>query len=156
MVAPFTELHYKHTCLAKSEESRTECGATTLLSVLRSWPGLIHLSCPQLHTRPLQSLLDILYLPSYETRRTILDLLYQSLSLQVPDWTDEFEVAMRTADPSAVKETWKLTEGFVAAEGRDLLPHLAKSRPNLVENHTILLLSCYLQLGLPADRDSDT
>jgi len=150
VVAPFTELHYVHTGLGKAEESRTECGATALLSVLRSWPGLIHLSSPHLHTRPLQSLLDILYLPSYETRRTILDLLYQSLSLQVPDWTDEFEVAMKTADPSAVKDTWKLTEGFVAAEGRDLLPHLAKSRPNLVENHTAVLLSCYLQLGLPA------
>jgi len=150
VVAPFTELNYIHTGLGKSEESRTECAATALQSVLRSWPGLIHMSSPYLPTKPLQSLLDILYLPSYETRRTILDLLYQSLSLQVPDWTDEFEVAMRTADPSAVKDTWKLTEGFVAAEGRDLLPHLAKSRPNLVENHTAVLLSCYLQLGLPA------
>jgi len=150
VVAPFTELHYVHSGLGKSEDSRTECGATALLSLVRSWPGLLHLSCPQLHTRPLQSLLDILYLPSYETRRTILDLLYQSLSLQVPDWTDEFEVAMRTADPSAVKDTWKLTDGFVAAEGRDLLPHLARSRPNLVENHTAVLLSCYLQCGLPA------
>ena len=36
---------------------------------------------------------------------------------QVPDWTDEFEVAMRTADPSAPRDSWKLTEGFVAAEG---------------------------------------
>jgi len=149
VVAPFTELHYVHTGLGKGEESRLECAASALQSLLRSWPGLIHLSSPTLHSKPLKSLLDILYLPSYETRRTILDLLYQSLSLQVPDWTDEFEVAMKTADPNAVKDTWKLTDGFVAAEGRDLLPHLAKSRPNLVENHTAVLLSCYLELGLP-------
>jgi len=150
VVAPFTELNYVHSGLGKGEESKVECAATALLSLLRCWPGLVHLTSPVLHTRPLHSLLDMLYLPSYETRRTVLDLLYQSLSLQVPDWTDEFEVAMRTADPAAVKETWKLTEGFVAAEGKDLLPHLAKSRPNLVESHKALLLSCYLQCGLPA------
>ena len=130
----------------KSENSRTENGSAALLSILRSWPGLLHFSNPHLPTKPLQSLLDILNLPSYETRRTILDLLYQSLSLQVPDWTDEFEVAMKVADPSAFKDSWKLTEGFVASEGKGLLPHLAKSRPNLVESHTALLLSCYLSM----------
>ena len=123
--------------------------------------------------------MDTLYLPSYDTRKTILDLVYKSLRLQVgkdivgysqycmsqvPDWTDEFEVAMRTADPSAPRDSWKLTEGFVAAEGlkpcfedmisnfvltgQDILPHLAKSRPNLVEAQTALLLSCYLQVNL--------
>ena len=143
-------------------------------------PGLLHLSHPALPSRPLASLLDTLYLPSYDTRKTILDLVYKSLRLQVriflnlaffkfsflqvPDWTDEFEVAMRTADPSAPRDSWKLTEGFVAAEGlslpfkcwnstfcpsgQDILPHLAKSRPNLVEAQTALLLSCYLQVSL--------
>ena len=28
-----------------------------------------------------------------------------------------FDVAMRTADPPAHRDSWKLTEGFVAAEG---------------------------------------
>ena len=37
----------------------------------------------------------------------------------MPDWTDEFEVAMRTADPSAPRDSWKLTEGFVATEGSE-------------------------------------
>ena len=52
---------------------------------------------------------------------------------------------MQTADPSQLKHSWKLSEGFVAAEGRDIFPHLSKSRPNLVENHICLLLSCYLE-----------
>lgn len=56
---------------------------------------------------------------------------------------------MRTADPSAPKDTWKLGEGFVAAEGEDILPHLSKSRPNLLENHMCVLLSCYLECKLP-------
>jgi len=150
IVAPFTEQHYTHSAASKGEEGRTECAAAALLSILRSWPGLIHLSNPEMLTKPLKTLVDTLYLPSYDTRRTILDLLYQSLSLQVPDWTDEFEVAMRTADPSAPKDSWKLTDGFVAAEGNDVLPHLAKSRPNLVESHMAVLLSCYINLNLPS------
>ena len=68
---------------------------------------------------------------------------------QVPDWTEEFDVAMKTADPSASKDAWKLGEGFVAAEGRDILPHLSKSRPNLLENHMCVLLSAYLECELP-------
>ena len=58
---------------------------------------------------------------------------------------------MQTADPSDPnKQSWKLAEGFVAAEGRDIFPHLSKSRPNLVENHFCLLLSAYLEARLPA------
>ena len=38
--------------------------------------------------------------------------IFRSLSLQVPDWTDEFDVAMKTADPSASRAHWRL--GIVA------------------------------------------
>ena len=55
---------------------------------------------------------------------------------------------MRTADPASPRPDWRLSEGFVAAEGRDILAHLARSRPNLVESHTALLLSSFLQNGL--------
>ena len=41
VVAPFTELHYVHCGLGKSEESRIESSVTALLSILRSWPGSI-------------------------------------------------------------------------------------------------------------------
>jgi len=150
IVAPFTELHYIHNGSGGSEDGRVDTAGMALLSIIRSYPGLLHLSDPSSPTRPLQALVDILYLPSYDTRRLVLDILYQSLSLQVPEWTDEFDVALRTADPLAFRPSWKLSEGFVAAEGRDLLPHLAKSRPNLVENHLCLLLSCYLNCNLPA------
>ena len=39
-------------------------------------------------------------------------------------------------------------EGFVAEEGKALLPHLAKTRPNLVENHMSLLLAAFISAGL--------
>ena len=128
--------------------ARLDCAATTLLCLLRSWPGLLHLTTPVKRSPdthltsfkssgrgPLASLLDTLYLPSYQARRAILDLLYRSLNiqvsfvkktrydvkyfstLQVHDWTDEFDVAIKAADPSAPRPEWRLGEGFTAAEG---------------------------------------
>ena len=75
---------------------------------------------------------------------TILDLLYSSLHLEVPDWTDKFEVTMRTADPcaAAARKEWRLSEGVTAAAGSDILPVLSKSLPNLVESQ---VLSSYLK-----------
>ena len=77
----------------------------------------------------------------------ILDLLYSSLHLEVPGWTDKFEVAMRTADPCAARKEWRLSEGVTAAAGSDILPVLSKSHPNLVESQIALVLSYYLKSG---------
>ena len=79
LVAPYTEISNT----SDTDTARLETAATTVLSLLRSWPGLLHLTSTKLTTRPLHSLLNILYLDSYQARRSILDLLYKSLSLQV-------------------------------------------------------------------------
>jgi len=55
-------------------------------------------------------------------------LLYELLGLPQPEWTDEFSVALEAVDPSHPRDAWKLQEGFVSAEGRDILPHLARFR----------------------------
>ena len=44
----------------------------------------------------------------------------------------------------------KLYDLNLDISGNDILPHLGKSRPNLSETHTALLLSSYLQAGLPS------
>ncbi len=51
-------------------------------------------------------------------------------------------------DPSAMRESWRLTEGFVAEEGNAILPHLAKTRPDLVDNHMALVLSAFISAGV--------
>ena len=63
----------------------------------------------------------LMYL-SYQARRSILELIYKSLCLKIPDWTDEFDVAIKTADPSHHRPEWRLGDGFTAAEGFDILP----------------------------------
>ena len=52
----------------------------------------------------------------------MLELILKSLCLQVSDWTDEFDVAIKTADPSHHRPEWRLGDGFTAAEGFDILP----------------------------------
>jgi hypothetical protein len=37
-------------------------------------------------------------------------------------------IYMFITDPSVMKDTWRLTDGFVAEEGKALLPHMAKIR----------------------------
>ena len=79
----------------------------------------------------------------------LINLFYELLNLRPLPNDTTFQEAVFASDPSAFKESWKLAEGFVASEGLDLLPHLSKSRPNLVENHLSLILHCLLKCDLP-------
>lgn len=51
-------------------------------------------------------------------------------------------------DPCEPQSFWRLNEGFVAAEGRSILPHLAKTSPSINDMHLALLLYCFLECGL--------
>lgn len=61
-------------------------------------------------------------------QRAVLDLLYELLCLAQPEWSDEMSVALEAVDPSRTQDAFKLSEGFVAAEGKMVLPHLSKYR----------------------------
>lgn len=81
-------------------------------------------------------------------QKAILDLLYELLAVPQPSWTDDYAVALQTVDPSDFQDSWLLSNGFVAAEGRSILPSLASRAPNVVEQHLALLLYCFLETGL--------
>lgn len=70
------------------------------------------------------------------------------LWLPQPIWTDEYSVALAIIDPADYRDEWRLTDGFVAMEGRNVLPSLANRVPNINEIHTALLLYCFLETGL--------
>lgn len=44
------------------------------------------------------------------------------------------------------KDSWRLNEGFVAAEGIAILPHLGATGPDILEIHLALLLQCFLEV----------
>ena len=106
-----------------------------------------------------------------------MDVLFDVFRIPQPEWTDNFLQALASVgmyrtqtiqetwyqfkkpclfaaknflfvDPSEKHESWRLTEGFVAEEGKALLSHLAKTRPNLVENHMSLLLAAFISAGV--------
>lgn len=78
----------------------------------------------------------------------MLEFFYTLLRLPLPEWTDEFTVALLATDPSRVQDAWKLQEGYVALEGKCLLSHISKHRPNLVLNHMALLVYCLIEASL--------
>jgi hypothetical protein len=83
VVAPFTEFHYVHNDDSNARggdssagtargdrEHRFQCAYQVILSLLRSWTGLIHLANPKIRKAitPLQAVVDTLYLPNPEIR----------------------------------------------------------------------------------------
>nr|CAD7403074.1 unnamed protein product [Timema cristinae] len=147
LAVPYCDFHWDSDRNREDREARFLCVRLALLSVLRSWPGILHFCHPS-NSSGLQAIVSVLYLKQLEVRKAILDLLYDLLGLPQPEWTDEFSVALEAVDPSHPQDIWRLSEGFVAAEGKAVLPHLAKFRPNIVEIHLSVLLYTFLEAGL--------
>ncbi|CAH0749763.1 unnamed protein product [Diatraea saccharalis] len=148
--SPYCDFHFRPagTDTSRDErEMRFTCSRLALLCVLRSWPGLLHFCHPRI-SGGLHALVAALYLPRLEVRKAILDLLYELVGLPQPEWTDEISVALDAVDPSDFQDSWRLNEGFVAAEGTAILPHLSATGSDISEIHLALLLQCFLEAGL--------
>ncbi|XP_076265709.1 rapamycin-insensitive companion of Tor isoform X2 [Rhynchophorus ferrugineus] len=150
IAAPFCDFHYKHGWKDKTRderEMRLNCSRLALLTILRSWPGVLHFCNPR-DQGGFRAIIEILYLNQLEVRKAVLDLLYDLLGLPQPEWSDELSVALSAIDPCEAQSSWRLKEGFVAAEGRAVLPHLAQTTPSPIEMHLALLLQTFLECGL--------
>lgn len=148
LAAPYCELHSTSIERIKTERGQRFTGSKlALLSVLRSYTGIIHFCHPN-DSSGLKAIAGILYVEQLEVRGAVLELLYELLGLPLPAWTDEPDVALAAVDPSRPRESWKLSEGFVGAEGRSILPPLSRHRPNIVELHLALLVYALLECGL--------
>nr|AAQ22398.1 SD16537p [Drosophila melanogaster] len=150
LAAPYCDFTYRQSIVDKNKDARelryTSC-RLALLSVLRSWTGTLEF-CDPSKPSGLKAIVDALYLNQIEVRKAILDLLYELLTLPQPTWTDDYAVALQAVDPSDFQDTWLLSNGFVSAEGRSILPTLAARAPSVVEQHLALMLYCFLETGL--------
>ncbi|XP_043466868.1 rapamycin-insensitive companion of mTOR [Leptopilina heterotoma] len=148
LATPYCELHSPG--LERPSEDRQQkftASKHALLSVLRSYSGVIHFCNPN-HTSGLKSIVNILYVEQQDVRGAVLELFYELLGIPLPLWTDEPDVALSAVDPNRVRETWKLSEGFIAAEGKTILPSLMSRSPNITEMHLALLVYVLLECGL--------
>lgn len=160
IVAPYTGFRYVHHEQAPQDGSTNEVefhfqsAHHVILSTLRSWSGLTHLArstdkLGQPIRSPIKSLVDVLHLNRSETRKLVILLLFEALSLMVPKHYNTHERALEYVRCDHFRDLWKLTDGFVASEGLDTLPHLSCPRPNLLDSHLSLLLYCLLSAKLP-------
>ncbi|XP_012288713.1 rapamycin-insensitive companion of mTOR [Orussus abietinus] len=147
LAAPYCELHSSGLERRDEREQRFAASKLALLSILRSFSGLLHFCHPN-DTSGLRAIADILYVDQLNLRGAVLELLYELLGLPLPMWTDEPDVALAAVDPCRQRESWKLSEGFVAAEGKSILPTLSSHRSNITQVHQALLVYVLLESGL--------
>ncbi|PAA55442.1 hypothetical protein BOX15_Mlig003764g1 [Macrostomum lignano] len=144
-------------CLLSPLTNPTSCrggdGRQAVLCLFRTWPGLLSLSP--------RSLVAMLFVNSEEARSALVDFFFDLFLVPKPAaGVTEFNEAIRCLDPS--DDAWDLTDGFVAAEGSDLLDYRCPTRLNLLDNHLAFLLHLFVQCGLAhglssllADKSSD-
>ncbi|OCU02585.1 hypothetical protein XELAEV_18008346mg [Xenopus laevis] len=133
-------------CELEDREARFQASKLGIVAAFRSWAGIISLCKPG--NSGIQSLIGVFCIPNMEIRRGLLEVLYDVFRLSVPDVTKEFTEALLSVDPSRFQESWRLSDGFVAAEAKTILPHRARSRPDLMDNYLALLLSAFITNGL--------
>ncbi|XP_072272718.1 rapamycin-insensitive companion of mTOR isoform X1 [Pyxicephalus adspersus] len=152
ILAPYTDFHYRHNPdtaegqLKEDREARFQASKLGIVAAFRSWAGIISLCKPG--NSGIQSLIGVLCIPNMEIRRGLLEVLYEIFRLPLPVVTKDFIEALLSVDPSRFQETWRLSDGFVAAEAKTILPHRARSRPDLIDNYLALLLSAFITNGL--------
>ncbi|GAB1299224.1 Rapamycin-insensitive companion of mTOR [Apodemus speciosus] len=152
ILAPYTDFHYRHSPdtaegqLKEDREARFLASKLGIIATFRSWAGIINLCKPG--NSGIQSLIGVLCIPNMEIRRGLLEVLYDIFRLPLPVVTDEFIEALLSVDPGRFQDSWRLSDGFVAAEAKTILPHRARSRPDLMDNYLALILSAFIRNGL--------
>ncbi|KAI5625116.1 rapamycin-insensitive companion of mTOR isoform X2, partial [Silurus asotus] len=152
ILAPYTDFHYRHNPdtaeaqLKEDREARFLASKMSIVASFRSWSGIINL-CKS-GSSGIQSLIGLLCIPNMEVRKGLLDVMYEIFRLAVPIVTQDFIEAVLSVDPSRFQDSWRLSDGFVASEAKIILPHRARSRPDLMDNYLALVLSAFINSGL--------
>ena len=171
-VAPFTDVHGFGGDFCESQEQRLlryTASKNAILSILRSWPGLVFMcrvsnqynyvlssfannslanesSCDA--PNGIEALINMLHLPYSEIQRYIIEMVFELFYLPIPEWTDDFDAALISSDVSSMQDSWHLYDNFVAAEGKAILPFITKNRVNLLNNYLALVLHSFITYGL--------
>ncbi|XP_062273613.1 rapamycin-insensitive companion of mTOR-like isoform X1 [Scomber scombrus] len=152
ILAPFTDFHYRHNAdmaegqLKEDRESRFLSSRMAIVAAFRSWSGIINLC--KAGNSGIQSLIGLLCIPNMEVRKGLLEVLYEIFRLPVPIVTQDFTEGLLSVDAARFQDTWRLSDGFVAAEAKVILPHRARSRPDLMDNYLAFVLSAFFTSGL--------
>ncbi|XP_050435860.1 rapamycin-insensitive companion of mTOR [Adelges cooleyi] len=138
--------------ISKSGEksSTGETAHGTLVSLLRSWIGVLYFCDPSNDNSKsgLSSIIRALHVQNPTTRISIINLLREVLGFCPAEWADDVDTALESVNPYKYREKFSLNSGYVYSEAMDLLPSLSSKRLNLVNLPRSLLVSCLLELKL--------
>jgi rapamycin-insensitive companion of mTOR len=154
LLAPLTDLQFHYlvnddidSAHAKSDkEKKIQSAGMSLSALLQSWPGFLLLCSTS--GSGISATIHILPLADSHIQKEILQVLYTVFQLKIPECTTDYRVAVASVDPSQYCSDWSLEEGWVAEEGRALLPPKVMERVNLMDCYQALLLASLLELGL--------
>lgn len=128
----------------REEEMHFVACKTAIVSAIRSWSGLTYIS----QGNGLKSFLSSLSVPNSTTLRGILSVLFEIFYIPEPDWINDFSLALKTANPNVFQDSWRLSNSFIAAEAKSLLPLRCKSRVDILDSFIAVLLSIFINKGL--------
>ncbi|XP_050533366.1 rapamycin-insensitive companion of mTOR [Daktulosphaira vitifoliae] len=122
----------------------------TLVSLLRSWIGILYFCDPSNDNSKsgLSSIIHALHVQNSSIRIAIINLLREILGFSPAEWVDDIDTVLESVNPYKYQENYHLNNGYVYIEAMELLPRLNSNRVNLVNLPRSLLVSCLLELKL--------
>ncbi|XP_039253693.2 rapamycin-insensitive companion of mTOR-like [Styela clava] len=148
--APYTDVMYRlHADVEESQireekEMRFSASKMAVVSVLRSWSGLLHLC----QTSAIKSFLSTLLIPDAGIKRATLSVLFEIFCLNEPKASEDFIESLLSIGPRIFQESWQLTNIFVVGEGKWFLPSLNNERLDLTNCYMAVLLSIFIEANI--------
>ncbi|KAG0047318.1 hypothetical protein BGZ83_007616 [Gryganskiella cystojenkinii] len=127
VMAVFTDIY----SLGPSYLDRVKASGRIVISMVRSWAGLIDLCAND--KRAVRSLVQSIKLPIQENRKVLLDMLYEIFRIQTPRWLKAF------LDGKTVKPTQDELDSYWDANLQPL---------GLVDHHQSVVLTVFIDSGL--------
>lgn len=145
--APYTDIMYRlhadieESQLREEKDMRFSASKMAIVSVLRSWSGLLQLC----QTSALKAFVETLLTPDTGIKKATMSVLFEVFCLNEPGPCKDFSEALTSIGPKVYQESWQLNNNFIAAEGKWFLPSLCNERLNLTNCYMAVLLAIFLE-----------
>lgn len=142
LLGPFTDEFFTHSVVDKptthDTEQRLFASRVAIVTMLRTWPGIIYLSSSP---HRLKAVIEVLRLAKREYRIAAMDLLFEALHLDTPELSDKFDTVLASRTPGGK------TNSISMFDESGVLPR-AGGRINLLPKYKAVLLLCLVRAGL--------
>lgn len=145
--APYTDILYRlhvdieESQLREEKDMRFSASKMAIVSVLRSWSGLLQLC----QTSALKAFVQTLLTPDSGIRKATMSVLFELFCMNEPEHCKDFSEALASIGPKVYQESWQLNNNFLAGEGKWFLHSLCNERLNLTNCYMAVLLTIFLE-----------